>query len=120
MKQALRAGVSGLAFLALTVTPGAQSSLTPTSGEWRSYPGELRNQHYSALSQVAAGDFQELEVAWRFKTDNLGPHPEFKLEGTPLLVRGVLYTTAGTRRSGRGRCGSTVTSQSAKPPIRRA
>ncbi|MBW8862989.1 MAG: PQQ-binding-like beta-propeller repeat protein, partial [Acidobacteria bacterium] len=25
--------------------------------------------------------------------------PEYKLEGTPLAIRGVLYTTAGTRRS---------------------
>ena len=40
-----------------------------------------------------------LEVAWRFKTDSLGPRPEYKLEGTPLVVGGVLYTTAGTRRA---------------------
>ena len=38
-------------------------------------------------------------MAWRFKTDNLGTRPEFKLEGTPLAIRGTLYTTAGTRRS---------------------
>src|SRR5206468_4108048 len=35
----------------------------------------------------------------RFKTDSLGPRPEYKLEGTPLMVNGVLYTTAGTRRA---------------------
>ena len=40
-----------------------------------------------------------MEVAWRFKTDNLGTRPEFKLEGTPLAIKGVLYVTAGTRRS---------------------
>src|SRR5262249_21389419 len=28
-----------------------------------------------------------------------GPYPEYKLEGTPIMVKGVLYTTAGTRRS---------------------
>ena len=44
-------------------------------------------------------NFNKLEVAWRFKTDNLGPRPEYKLEGTPLMVNGVLYTTGGTRRS---------------------
>ena len=32
-------------------------------------------------------------------TDSLGPRPEYKLEGTPLMVNGVLYTTAGTRRA---------------------
>src|SRR5213078_1846086 len=25
--------------------------------------------------------------------------PEYKLEGTPVMVKGVLYTTGGTRRS---------------------
>src|SRR5262249_60576018 len=29
----------------------------------------------------------------------LGPRPEFKLEGTPLAINGILYTTGGTRRS---------------------
>jgi quinoprotein glucose dehydrogenase len=27
------------------------------------------------------------------------PHPEYKLEGTPIMIKGVLYTTAGTRRA---------------------
>ena len=40
-----------------------------------------------------------MEVAWRFKTDNLGPRPETKLEGTPLAIKGMLYATAGTRRA---------------------
>src|ERR671928_2117164 len=40
-----------------------------------------------------------IAVAWRFKTDNLGTRPEYKLEGTPIMVKGVIYTTGGTRRS---------------------
>src|SRR5581483_1714903 len=69
------------------------------SADWRSYAGDLRNHHYSPLDQINASNFNSLDVAWRFKTDSLGPRPEFKLEGTPLVVDGVLYTTAGTRRS---------------------
>ena len=75
------------------------SAQTPQVVEWRSYAGDLRNLHYSPLAQVTAANFNTLEVAWRFKTDSLGPRPEYKLEGTPLMVHGVLYTTAGTRRS---------------------
>ena len=44
-------------------------------------------------------DFSKLEVAWRFKTDALGPRPEFNFQSTPLMVGGKLYTTAGTRRA---------------------
>jgi len=69
------------------------------NGEWPTYGGDLGNTRYSALDQISAANFDKLEVAWRFKTDNLGPRPEANLEGTPLMVKGVLYSTAGTRRS---------------------
>ena len=89
MKFALRAGVIGAAFLALAAMPDAQSTSPLASIDWRSYAGDLRNQHYSPLGQVDAGNFNRLEVAWRFKTDNLGPRLEYKLEGTPLMVKGT-------------------------------
>ena len=38
-------------------------------------------------------------MAWRFKTDNLGPRPEFTFQSTPLMVKGRLYSTAGSRRA---------------------
>jgi quinoprotein glucose dehydrogenase len=69
------------------------------SGEWRSYGGDLGSTRYAPLDQINASNFNNLEVAWRFKTDNLGPRPEFQYEGTPLMANGVLYTTAGSRRA---------------------
>jgi quinoprotein glucose dehydrogenase len=70
-----------------------------TSGEWPMYTADLRGSKYSPLDQINATNFSKLEVAWRFKTDNLGPRPENKLEGTPLMVKGTVYTTGGTRRA---------------------
>ena len=67
--------------------------------EWPTYGADLANTKYRPLDQIDATNFNKLEVAWRFKTDNLGTRPEFRLEGTPLMVNGVLYATAGTRRS---------------------
>ncbi|MBI4888000.1 MAG: PQQ-binding-like beta-propeller repeat protein [Acidobacteria bacterium] len=67
--------------------------------EWLHYNADLKGTRYSPADQIDASNFGKLEVAWRFKTDNLGPFPEYKLEGTPLMVKGVLYTTGGTRRS---------------------
>ncbi len=72
---------------------------TTRTGDWPYYTGDLKGTRYSPLDQINAANFGKLEVAWRFKTDNLGPRPEYKLEGTPLVVKGVLYTTGGTRRS---------------------
>jgi len=67
--------------------------------EWPSYAADLAGTRYRPLDQISASNFSKLEVAWRFKTDSLGNRPEYKLEGTPLMVNGVLYTTAGSRRA---------------------
>src|SRR5437667_702157 len=69
------------------------------NGEWRTYGGDLGHTRYSPLDQITAGNFNKLEIAWRFKTDNLGPKREFQLEATPLMANGVVYSTAGTRRA---------------------
>jgi quinoprotein glucose dehydrogenase len=69
------------------------------NGEWPAYGADLGNTHYSPLDQINASNFNKLEVAWRFSTANLGPRPEFNYEGTPLMVKGVVYATAGTRRA---------------------
>jgi quinoprotein glucose dehydrogenase len=69
------------------------------NGEWTTYGGDLGNTRYSPLDQINADNFNKLQIAWRFKTDHQGPRPEFQLESTPLMVHGVLYTTAGSRRA---------------------
>jgi quinoprotein glucose dehydrogenase len=62
------------------------------------YTADLAGSRYPPLDQINAVNFSKLEVAWRFKTDSIGNRPEFKLEGTPLEVGGVVYATAGSRR----------------------
>jgi quinoprotein glucose dehydrogenase len=70
-----------------------------TGGEWRTYGGDLGSTRYAPLDQINADNFNKLEIAWRFKTDNLGPLPEFEFQSTPLMVKGMLYSTGGTRRA---------------------
>src|ERR687896_2172855 len=86
--------VVGLASVA-----GQSGKPTIANSEWPDYSGDLRGWRYSPLDQIDASNFNQLRVAWRFKTDNLGPRPEYKLEGTPVMAKGTLYTTGGTRRS---------------------
>jgi len=85
-------GLLACAALPLLAQSGAKN------GEWRTYGGDLGSTRYSPLDQINAGNFKNLEVAWHFKTDSLGPRPEFNFQSTPLMVNGVIYTTAGTRR----------------------
>src|SRR6188474_193842 len=93
--------VTALGTLWLSVGTSGQSTPAPSTsnGEWPHYTADLRGTKYSPLDQINASNFNKLEIAWRFKTDFLGTRPEFKLEGTPLMVGGVVYATGGTRRS---------------------
>ncbi|MGA2214164.1 MAG: pyrroloquinoline quinone-dependent dehydrogenase [Bryobacteraceae bacterium] len=85
-------------FIAAAASLPAAAHSGAQSGEWRTYGGDLGNTRYAPLDQINAANFNKLTVAWRFKTDNLGPRPETNLESTPLMIHGVLYSTAGTRR----------------------
>ncbi len=90
----LRSGLIGLTLLAAS----AHAQTGAKNGEWRTYGGDLGNTRYAALNQINAGNFDKLRIAWRFQTANLGPRPEFNLEATPLMVGGVIYSVAGSRR----------------------
>src|SRR5213596_4147457 len=93
--------VLGAGVVWTTVRTTGQAGTMPSTknGDWTHYTADMRGTKYSPLDQINASNFNQLEVAWRFKTDNLGTRPEFKLEGTPLMVKGVIYATGGTRRS---------------------
>lgn len=90
--------LSGLPLGAARSQTAAQA---PAKGdtEWRTFAGDLAHTRYSPLDQINADNFSKLELAWRVRTDKFGPRPEGALESTPLLIKGRLFSTAGTRRS---------------------
>jgi len=87
------ATVLGAASLAAAAQHGTQG------GQWTTYGGDLGSTRYAPLDQIDASNFSRLEVAWRFKTDSFGPTREFNFQSTPLMVDGVVYSTAGSRRA---------------------
>src|SRR6266511_2562327 len=89
------AGMAGL----MVARPSGQAPGFPSTknGEWPYYTADVKGSRYSPLDQINGTNFNQLEVAWRFKTDNMGTRPEFKLEGTPLMVKRVIYVTTGYR-----------------------
>jgi quinoprotein glucose dehydrogenase len=91
--------LTGLLILTIGILGQSGSQPSTKNGEWPYYTADLKGTRYSPLDQINGSNFNDLEVAWRFKTDNLGTRPEFKLEGTPLMVKGILYATGGTRRA---------------------
>ena len=92
-----RTGLLLLVGVGLTAPPVTAQHGAP-DGEWPTYGGDLGHTRYAPLDQINANNFGDLELAWRFSTANMGPGPEFIFQSTPLMVDGVVYTTAGTRR----------------------
>jgi quinoprotein glucose dehydrogenase len=87
---------------AVPAAPPAQAAAKPTSGatfSWHTYGSNLASHRYSPADQITKDNFNRLQIAWRLKTDFLGPRPDTLYSATPLLVDRVLYTTAGMRRA---------------------
>jgi quinoprotein glucose dehydrogenase len=89
----------GLVWVAPKVQGQAGALPSTKNGDWPTMTADLSGSKYSPLDQVNASNFGKLEIAWRIKTDNFGPRPENKLEGTPLEVHGTVYATAGSHKS---------------------
>ena len=98
-----RPTIASLLFLLVVLLIGVQPLMLAQegtqAGEWPTYSGDLAGTRYSPLDQINAENFNDLEIAWRLKTNNFGPRPEYRLQSTPLMVGGILYTTAGSRRA---------------------
>ncbi len=68
-------------------------------GEWRYWGADAWSTRYSALDQIDAGNFDDLQTAWVWRADNFGPTVDFIYRATPIYADGMLYTVAGRSRS---------------------
>jgi quinoprotein glucose dehydrogenase len=96
-------GRNGFWAVALAATCGVtylQGQLgTPATGEWRVNGGDSGSTRYSPLDQITPDNVKNLQVAWRWKAQNMGTAPQTAWEVTPLMAGGRLYFTAGTGRT---------------------
>ena len=82
--------------LMLPVT--AQPMLGTENGEWRYLGGNVGHTRYSPLDQINGENFEDLEIAWIFHSDNFGPNLDYFSRSTPIYVDGVVYTVMTPRR----------------------
>ncbi|MFL2837758.1 MAG: PQQ-binding-like beta-propeller repeat protein [Pseudohongiellaceae bacterium] len=68
------------------------------NGEWRYIGGDMGHTRYSPLDQINRDNFEDLEQAWIWRSDNFGPNLDYFSRSTPIYVDGVLYTVATPRR----------------------
>ena len=75
-------------------------SAAKPGGDWPMYNHDLAGSRYSPLTEIHSGNVAKLTQAWTYRLQ-----PEGKIltggetfqEITPIVVNGVLYTTAGNR-----------------------
>ena len=60
--------------------------------EWLYYGGDQAGTKYSPLTDINAGNVQQLRVAWQWKHWETPQAPGY-FEGTPLMIDGRLYVT---------------------------
>jgi glucose dehydrogenase len=98
--RSLPACVVALAALGLSAILVAQTGASASNPEteWRSFGSDPGATRYSPANQINAGNVQNLSVAWRWSARNFGPRPTPQMQVSPLIVDGVMYTTAGVNR----------------------
>ncbi|MBX5462852.1 MAG: PQQ-binding-like beta-propeller repeat protein [Steroidobacteraceae bacterium] len=90
---------NGWAVAASATAPAPLVPTRPAMVEWLHNRGDLASTSYSPLDQINRENVHTLRIAWRWRSDNFSPTPEFYYRATPLMADGVLYTTAGLRRT---------------------
>jgi alcohol dehydrogenase (cytochrome c) len=93
----LVAWLNGLRFDAAAPLPAAAvgPGLTfadiarPNPGTWPAYDGNLSGNRFSPLNQIHAGNVEHLAPKWMFTL----PSAPRALEGTPVVIDGVMYVT---------------------------
>ena len=91
--------LSALAVFACLLLHSVLPAQGTANGEWHVYGGDAAHTRYTPLDQIDASNASDLEIVWRWNARNFGPNPFAQTQATPLMINGVLYATAGRRRS---------------------
>src|SRR5688572_18065738 len=84
--------------MSATVDGQTGASSPKSENEWRFFGGDAGATRYSPANQITAANVGDLRVAWRWSARNFGPRPATQMQVSPLIVDGVMYTTAGVSR----------------------
>ncbi|RST84993.1 pyrroloquinoline quinone-dependent dehydrogenase [Aquibium carbonis] len=81
----------------VAAAPAAPVAVGPreASADWTHFGGTTHGRRYSTLSGINAGNIDELDVAWTFRSGDLTPAPGrifYSSQNTPIKVGGSLYT----------------------------
>jgi quinoprotein glucose dehydrogenase len=100
MKHLPCGGLAAILALTLGAPAGLNAQHGAVGGEWRAYSADEGSTRYSSLAQIDRDNVARLEIAWTWNFQNFGTRSEtLTTQATPIMVNGVLYFTAGQRRT---------------------
>lgn len=87
--------------LVLMLQLAATTAAADSAFEWTAYGGDGRGQRHAPLAQITPANVGDLELAWSFRTGELGQGfaragDALTFEATPLLVGDTLYFNTAT------------------------
>jgi quinoprotein glucose dehydrogenase len=72
----------------------------PAASDWGYYGGDALGRHFSSLDQINRSNVARLQVAWTYRTGELGAGfaraGKLTFEATPVLAFGLLYLETAT------------------------
>src|SRR5690606_7050741 len=89
------------AMLLVSLSAGAARAApaSPADEGWPHYGRDAGGTRHSPLTQIDASNLDQLEIAWQFRTGELGQDAlqgeKLTFEATPVLWRGTLYFSTG-------------------------
>ena len=75
----------------LTLAVAATADPKASHLEWQTYHGDYGGRHYSALDQINRANVKKLQLAWSWKSGDVGT----TIECNPIVVGGVMFVTTG-------------------------
>jgi quinoprotein glucose dehydrogenase len=101
LRDAMRLKPRAMILLATLCAASATTSLASSDGPgWSTYGGEEGGTRYSPSTQINPVNVHELQVAWTYRTGDLGQgSKDWKrsaFESTPILFDGALYFTTSS------------------------
>ena len=85
-----------LPVLLMCCSPEGEKELSGISSEWRHHGGNHASDKYAPLDQIGAGNFADLEIAWRWQSADLNLpedliYPTGDYRAVPLVIGDTMY-----------------------------
>lgn len=76
------------AIFIILLLPGCSGNDNTEQSDWSLYGRDYNNQRFSPLTQINRENIDQLQLAWKYKTDK-----KSTFQTTPIVVDGVMYIT---------------------------